>query len=121
VETQAKWTEVHESLKELVDMPLSRNSKTGQFEFPEEQDHNSEERRAPSGPASDDDEQESEASSDLMVALPIPITENPGYTVQYTLKMLGIAKGWSGLQPMRPGDIFPLSAVSKKVHQEAFQ
>lgn len=101
-------------------MPPGRNSKTGQFQFPEEQDHNPEEREPSPDLASDDDEVASEASSDLMVSLPIPVNENPGYTVQYTLRMLGIIKGWSGMHSVRPGDIFPLTWVSKRVHQEAF-
>ena len=96
-ETQARWIEIPKSLEELVGMPLGRNSKTGQFQFPEEQDHNPEERGPPPGLASDDDEAALEASSHLTVSLPIPVNENPGYTVQYTLKMLGIIKGWSGM------------------------
>src|SRR5271163_3762804 len=96
VETQARWTEVPESLKKLVGMPHGRNPRPEQFEFPEEQDHNSEERGPPLGPASDDDEPASDASSDHIDPLPTPINENPAYTVQYTLRMLGIVKGWSG-------------------------
>lgn len=114
VETQARRTEVPESLKELVGVPHDRNPKTGQFEFPEERDLNSEERGPPLGPASDDDEPASDASSDLMNLLPTPINEHPGYIVQYTLKMLGIGKGWSGTYLMRAGDIFPLTGVSIK-------
>jgi hypothetical protein len=90
VETQARWVEVPKSLKELVGMSLGRNSKTGQFQFHEERDHNPEERGPPPGLVSDDDETASEASSDPTISLPIPINENPGYTVQYTLRMLGI-------------------------------
>jgi hypothetical protein len=121
VETQARRTEVPESLKELVGVPYDRNPKTRQFEFPEERDLNSEERGPPLGPASDDDEPASYASSDLMNLLPTPINEHPGYIVQYTLRMLGIGKGRSGTHLVRAGDIFPLTGVSKKVHQEAFQ
>jgi hypothetical protein len=118
--TQARWDDVPQSLKELVCMPLGRDSKTRQFQYPEERDHNAEEPEPSSEPASDDDRPASQASSDLMVPLPHPELRTPGYTVQYSLKMEGIKKDWSQMHLVRPGSTFPLVFTSKRVHQQAF-
>jgi hypothetical protein len=62
-------------------MPLGRDSKIRQFQYPEERDHNAEEPEPSSEPASDDDRPASQASSDLMVPFSHPELRTPGYTV----------------------------------------
>jgi hypothetical protein len=73
-------------------MPLNRNSKTGQFQYPEERDYNAEKPEPSFKPASDDDKATLKALSDLMIPLPDPEPRTSGYTIQYSLKMEGIKK-----------------------------